>query len=154
MNGTVKRWRLGSVILYVYVRKERDGENERRVNRRERKWIIKWKRIKRSAGEKPQKLTLNFQMRIQSGGDMWTLQRLGASGMLRLTVGRGLCQPSSMDTHRSHEGQSITARTCSQEFELDSRKAQNRKIRRQVKVNLRVAQAAWILRGKNKYWNT
>ncbi len=51
-----------------------------------------------------------------------SVQRLGGSGMLRLTAGGGLCQPSSVDTHRSHEGQSIIARTSSQEFKSDSRK--------------------------------
>lgn len=55
--------------------------------------------------------------------------------MLRLTVGWGLCQPSYMDPNRSHEGQSIIARTCSQEFKLDSSKAENREIRRKLKVN-------------------
>lgn len=58
------------------------------------------------------------------------VQRLGASGMLRLTVGGGLCQPSSVDTHRSHESQSITARTRSQEFKADGTKVEKSEIRR------------------------
>lgn len=60
------------------------------------------------------------------------VERLGASGMLCLTVGGGLRQPSSMDTRRSQEGQSITARTSSHEFHLDSRKAGNSEIRRSL----------------------
>lgn len=61
-----------------------------------------------------------------------------------MTVGEGLRQPSSMDTHRSHEGQSVTAGSGSQELKSDSRKAENSEIRRKLKPETRVIRLVFV----------
>lgn len=104
--------------MLLFMWKETDGENERRLVEEtadsELKESKKWWRESHKKNLMP-----NFQVRIQSGGEIWKcvsfkgLERFG----LCLTVGGGLRQPSSMasmDIHRSHEGQSITVGNGSQ----------------------------------------
>lgn len=65
------------------MRKELSEGNERRVKFREERVINRgWTKTRRERGEKPQKLMLNFQMRIQSGGDMWKI--VGFKGLERV----------------------------------------------------------------------
>lgn len=117
-------------MLHVYVRKRGEAEGTSEGLIQERKWIINRGRVESSGGK-----ATEIDVEFPNDDPKWRryveereVQRLGASGMLGLTVGGGLSQPSSLDTHRSHESQSITARSSSREFESEHREAENSEI--------------------------